>query len=467
MNDNKIMVVDDEDIILESINDFFDDLNIITFNDPLKALKELENNFYDIIITDYKMPQINGLELLIEAKKKSSYNFGILLTAYAEKDLLEKFINKDLIKNIIEKPLKLNKLKEIINIGIYECNNIKVKENEKKVLNALYDETQKELNLNLQNIVGIKTTLKDLFEKLKNISKTNESILITGETGTGKEVIARAIHQMSLRSNNAFIKINCGAIPENLMESELFGYSKGAFTGANIDKIGKIELANKGTLFLDEIGELKPELQTKLLHVIQEKKIDRIGSNKIINVDFRLICATNQNIESAINEKKFRDDLYFRISTFHFTLPPLRERISDIELLTTNFIKRYCKELGYREFSVCKEAIKKLKDYSWPGNIRELENVIKRAILLNLDSYHIDDDEFNYLFLNKNQININNVYIGALNIIIENMVKEKKNINTIEKELLKEILEKFNNNVLEAVKVTGIPKDRFYRVKKQ
>jgi len=466
MIDNKIMVVDDEEIILDSINDFFDDLNIVTFNNPLKALKELENNFYDIIITDYKMPELNGLQLLIEAKKKASYNFGILLTAYAEKDLLEQFINKDLIKNIIEKPLKLNKLKEIIKIAIDECNKIKEKENEKKVLNALYNETQSELNLNLENIVGISTELKDLFDKLKNISKTNESILITGETGTGKEVIARAIHQMSLRNDKAFIKINCGAIPDNLMESELFGYSKGAFTGANIDKIGKIELANKGTLFLDEIGELKPELQTKLLHVIQEKKIDRIGSNKIIDVDFRLICATNQNIETAINQKKFRDDLYFRISTFHFELPPLRDRISDIELLVTSFIKRYCKELGYKEFTVSKEAIKKLKDYSWPGNIRELENVIKRAILLNIDNNNIDADEFNYLFLNKNQININNIYSSALNIIIDNMVKEKKDINTIEKELLKEILDKFNNNVLEAVKMTGIPKDRFYRVKK-
>jgi two-component system response regulator AtoC len=461
----KIMAIDDEEVILESIKDYFDNLDVSTFNNPLNAMNELKNNFYDIIIADYKMPDLNGLEFLLEAKKGKSYNFGILLTAFAEKDLLEQFINKDLIRKVIEKPLKLEILKQAVDEALFECKKINDKENEIIKLNSLYKYALEEFNLDFNNIVGLNTGLKEIFNKIQKIAAVNESVLITGETGTGKEIIAKSIHLLSKRKDSPFIKINCGAIPDELLESELFGYNKGAFTSANSNKPGKIELANNGTLFLDEIGELKPECQTKLLHVIQEKKLERLGSNSSIDIDFRLICATNQDLTSAIKEKRFRQDLYYRINTVNLTLPPLRDRIDDIPLFVENMADRYCREIGIKKIKVHEKAVKKLKSYSWPGNIRELENVIKRAILLNQDDTELNENVFDYLFYDE--LDKKAEIDDAINVIINKIINEKKDLNSIEKEILSTLLSNYNGNVMEAVKISGIPKDRFYRIRKK
>ena len=461
MNNYSIIVVDDEEIILESIKDYFPDYDITTFCNSNEALEELKSNYYDIIIADYKMPDMTGLELLIESKKIGSYYYGILLTAFAEKKLLEEFINKNLIKKVLEKPLELDRLKKVIQDAVKDCQLYHSRDNELSELKLFYKNAISESEYLNKKIIGIDSGLRDIFKKIPQIAKTNENVLITGETGTGKEIIARTIHTVSHRKNKPFIRINCGAIPEHLIESELFGYNKGAFTGANTDKEGKIELADKGTLFLDEIGELKPDLQIKLLHVIQEKKIERLGSNITIDIDFRLISATNKDIESEIRNNTFREDLYYRISTIPLDLPPLRDRPDDIEPLIKYFVDMYSLELNRNNISISESAIERLKTYMWPGNIREMENVIKRAIiLLDENENKIGEDSFFYLFLNiKNESTFKEI-INHLSIQI---IEKKKNLKSVGKLILNSILKHFNGNIMEAVRNTNISKNKFYR----
>ena len=464
MSDIKIMIVDDEEIILESVKDFLSEYCINTFIDPTEALKELKSHYYDIVIADYRMPNLSGLDLLLEAKKANSYFYGILLTAYAEKKLLEDFINRNLIKKVIEKPLKLPLIKRNIDEAIVECKKNQDREIEIQKLKSYYENAFDDSLFMNKEIIGVNSGLKDVFITVKKVASINENILITGETGTGKELIARTIHCLSSRREKSFVKINCGAIPDSLIESELFGHNKGAYTGAYTDKKGKIELANGGTLFLDEIAELKLELQTKLLHVIQDKTVERVGGNKVIKVDFRLIAATNKDLPTQIRKKLFRQDLYYRINTVPLHLPSLRERIDDLPLLIDYFINLYSKEIGKKHVSIDQKAVERLKTYSWPGNIRELENVLKRVlILLDDNTQVIKRETFDYLFTpyTKTEYTIEK----AIKQICRSIIQKKKNLKSIEKNILTSILEHFNGNVGEAVRNTAIPKDRFYRNK--
>lgn len=462
MSDYKIMAIDDEEIILDCIKDFFEEYDIKTFQNPLDAKIELNNNYYDIVISDYKMPGLNGLELLLEGKKNKAYHYGILLTAYAEKQLLEDFINKDLIKKVLEKPLNLELLKEVVDAAILECKQKNEQEAEILNIKTLYNTALDELNINQSKIIGINGGLKKVYQQVEMITDIDENVLLLGETGAGKDIIARTIHTLSKRKNKSFIKINCGALPENLIESELFGYNKGAFSGAYQDKPGKIELANQGTLFFDEIGELRLDLQTRLLHVIQDKVVERLGSNKVVSVDFRLVCATNKNLEDLVKKGLFREDLYYRISTFPIHIPALRERVMDLNELIGFLIDKYSKELGLKSINISKNALQMLKEYSWPGNIRELENVIKRAIiLLGKGNNIIEADSFKYLFYSgaesRHDLNF------AINIISGEVIENKSNLKNIEKKILSTILSCFDGKIMEAVRQTGIPKDRFYR----
>jgi two-component system response regulator AtoC len=463
MEEYSIMVVDDEEIILSSIRDYLSDYRISTFQEPGAARSELSNNFYDIIVCDFRMPGINGLDLLTEAKEKKAYHYGILLTAYADKDMLQDFINRNVIEKVIEKPLKLKVLKDVIDSALEECARDRQFEKSINQMKILCEEAFRGLDYLNDKIIGIDGGLKDVFRKVKYIAKTNENVLITGETGTGKEAIARAIHFSSDRKDDPFVKINCGAIPESLIESELFGYMKGAFSGAYTTKSGKIELADGGTLFLDEIGELNYNMQTRLLHVVQEKRVERLGSTKSIGVNFRLISATNRNLETLMRENRFREDLYYRISTFPIHIPPLRERQEDITSLVEYLIKKYGRELGYADVSIDAKALNRLKMYTFPGNIRELENIIKRAILL-LDKREkliIKEDSFEYLFY-SHESDISS-YNRAIDIIKESILERRNDLKAVEREIINQILTSFNGNIMEAVRHSGIPKDRFYR----
>ncbi|TAL29575.1 MAG: sigma-54-dependent Fis family transcriptional regulator [Spirochaetes bacterium] len=464
MNDFSIMVVDDEAIILESIRDYLSGYSIRTFLDPRDAWKALQNEYFDIIVSDYKMPGMNGLDLLLEAKRNDRYHYGILLTAYAEKDLLEDCINGDVIRKVVEKPLKLAPFKALIDAAITSCATARDERERVVRMRLICEEAFKGLNFLNDSIIGIDGGLKEVYRKAEYIAPTNENVLITGETGTGKEALARAIHFMSARRAQPFIKINCGAIPENLIESELFGFSKGAFSGADREKPGKIELAQGGTLFLDEIGELSPEMQTRLLSAVQEKRVERLGALRSISVDFRLISATNRDLDKSMRENRFRSDLYYRIGTYPIHLPPLRARTMDMENLVRYLVNSFGRELGKKNVEVEDRAIARLKEYSWPGNVRELENVIKRA-LLHLSDHEkiIGPEAFEYLFYKVDSDSRLGAGESAIAEIRNRIIREKLSLKTLEKEIIASILEHFNDNIIEAVKVTGIPKDRFYR----
>jgi len=333
MKDYSIAVIDDEPAILFTIEKSLSEYRVDTFSDAKAGLEKILASPYDIIIIDYKMPGISGIEFLKTIKSRGITYFGIMITAYAEKNLLENLINDSLISKILEKPLTVKLIKEIVREAVVELDK-KFKQQADRERLVMENKMLKAG----RKIIGLDGGLKQVSEQVKAIATHPIDVLITGETGTGKEVITDLLHHLWVKEKEApCIKINCAAIPEQLLEGELFGYKKGAFTGAERDKPGKIELAHRGTLLLDEIGEMRPNLQAKLLRVLQEKKIESLGSNTVVDVDFNLICTTNRDLIQACRKKSFRSDLYYRISTFHISLPALRDRKEDIPELISYF----------------------------------------------------------------------------------------------------------------------------------
>lgn len=455
----KIMFVDDEQTLIEDLEEFFRGYSIEFFSDPQKALVEIDNNYFDIIIADYKMPKVTGLDLLLSAKEKNAYGYGVLFTAYADKYLLEKVLNEGLVNHYIEKPVSLFELKKFLDKTISECQNKKETEKYLKLLDIENQELKHRLFEKNTKIIGLDRGLKKIFEGVVKISKLPVNVLITGETGTGKEVIARLIHSSGKRKEMPFIKINCSAIPQNLLESELFGYEKGAFTGAVNSKPGKIELAHQGTLFLDEIGEMDINLQSKLLNVIQEKKLSRLGSNKTISVDFQLICATNRKLEKAVKEGDFREDLYYRINSYPLHLLPLRERKEDIEDLANYNVNKFCGEINLPPKEISNDARKFLLKHDWPGNIRELENAIMRAIILSGSNTVLTGSDFKFLNISGSKSDENELIDELARLVIAKQI----DLETLKESLIKSILKKFDGKVLDAVKATGIAKHHFYK----
>lgn len=312
------------------------------------------------------------------------------------------------------------------------------------------------------NVIGLNKGLKKTYQHLKKAAQFPVSILLTGETGTGKEVFASLIQKQSERAKGPFIKINCAAIPTDLLEGELFGHKKGAFTGADQDRTGKIELAHNGTLFLDEIGDMSLSLQAKLLRVLQDKQITPLGSNTPIDVDFRLITATNKNLEEAVKKKQFRKDLLYRINSVHRKIPALRERTEDIPDLISFFMNKKSKDFRLPEKRIQDNAIKFLTNYSWPGNIRELENVIER-ILIGSEDDIIRREDLNFL-MDKKEMPEDLNY--AYSIISQSVLDKEIEIEDVKNEILDIILNKFDT-IAEASKRTGISRDVFYYRKKE
>ena len=463
MDEISICVIDDESDLLISITEYFSEYKIETFSSPEVLLNVLKRKKFDIIISDFKMPKMSGLELLYSAKKINAFKYGILLTAYADKNILEKTINDDLAKKIIEKPVLMKDLKIIIDEAIEYCKELGKKETEISTIKNNYINLKKETQIDINNIIGANFGLKEVFNKVKSIAKHPVSVLLTGETGTGKELVARAIHELSPRRDYPFIKINTTAIPDTLFESELFGYKKGAFSSATNDKPGKIELADKGTLFLDEIGDMSFTLQAKLLRAIQEKEIERLGSNNIIKVDFRLIVATNKDLGEKIKNNAFREDLFYRINEFPISLPALRSRKDDIPELIKFFIKKFSEELKIKNVEASKDAINLLKSYNWPGNVRELENAVKRALIVAGDGAVLLPLHFNFIFpvSSESEFSID----SALAVIKENIINKNLDFQSLEENIILKILCHFNGNVSEAVEKTGLSKNRFYKFK--
>lgn len=380
----RVLIVDDDPVILEVIGDILkkNGYEVVAAPNGAAGIRELERKYFDLVLTDLVMPDVDGMEVLNHVVSTSPKAICIILTGHGTIkssveaikkgafDYITKPITADELLVVIEKALKFRNLEE---------ENIRLK----KELQQTYG---------YDNLVGTSNAIKNIYDLIEKVADTDGTVLISGASGTGKELIARAIHYNSSRCDRPLVVINCGAIPEELLESELFGHEKGAFTGAYKSRIGRFEMANGGTIFLDEIGEMSPSLQVKLLRVLQEKKFERVGGTKTIHVDVRIIAATNKNLTTAINKGKFREDLYYRLNVIPMKVPPLKQRKSDIPLLIDHFLKKFQKGAEKKITGFSPEAMDAMLKYDWPGNVREVENVIKRLTILCDDEVVTVDD---------------------------------------------------------------------------
>ncbi len=444
----KVLVVDDDYHIQISISDLlsYHEIEAKTFGEPTKALSSLrKNQEYHAVITDYKMQNMSGLDILKEVKKIDPELPVIIISAYGNISVVISALREGAY-DFIQKPFENEYLLASVKRAIDRYNlvvqnktltlNISQKEKDIEFLRRELNKAKKSEYMFL-DIVGKSDEMKTIFQLVKDIESTTANVLIMGETGTGKELVAKAIHKTSIRRGKRFVPVNCGAFPENLIESELFGYEKGAFTGAVKKRIGKFEYADGGTLFLDEIGELSLDLQVKLLRVLEEGVVNPLGSNDRIKVDVRIITATNRNLKEMVKENRFREDLFYRLNVIPINVPPLRKRKSDIILLTMHFIKTFNSIYGKNIKSITERLYKYLMTHEWNGNVRELENSIERGIVLTkldvLDLEHVRDIEES--LDNESRINMN----GNNNL--------KKNSETFEKNFIYEVLKKHNGNI--------------------
>ena len=363
----QILIVDDDQSLREFLEIFLskDGFRVVTAGDGEEALKILEDLPVDLVLADIRMPKLDGLEFLRLLRQKGINLPVIMITAYASLDTAVE-AKKEGAFDYVSKPFRLEDLRHLVQKAL-----------ERQGLTETKGPSGDSLG-----IIGRSPAMQRIFELLPRVAQAPSNVLITGESGTGKELIARAIHRLSPRRERPFVVVNCGGIPSNLLESEFFGYVKGAFTGANKDKPGLFWQAHGGTIFLDEVGELPPELQVKLLRVVQQKTIMPLGSTKEIEVDVRIISATNRDLEAEVLASRFREDLFYRLNVISISLPPLRERREDIPLLVDYFLKKYARKMGKEIEGISEYALKALLEYDFPGNIRELENIIERSVAL-------------------------------------------------------------------------------------
>ncbi len=369
-----ILVVDDKDSMRNMLTETLveEGHRVDSATNGRRALELASNKSYDLVLTDLKMPDLSGLEVLSGIKDIDADTSVILMTAYGT---IEDAVSamKNGAYDFITKPFDTDHLCVLINRAL---------ENRRLVAENSLLREELFSGHGFADIVGKSKGIQEICGLIQKVAKSDASVLLQGESGTGKELFARAIHSVSNRKDRPYITINCAAIPGELLENELFGSEKGAFTGANVRKMGKFEIADTGTIFLDEIGDLDITLQAKLLRVLQQKTFERLGGTKQIEVDVRVIAASNNDLQELIAAKKFREDLFYRLSVFPIAIPPLRERPDDIEVLVEHFVHKYCVDLKKQPKSVSKQALALLQKYHWPGNVRELENTIERAIIL-------------------------------------------------------------------------------------
>ncbi|HMQ10931.1 MAG TPA: sigma-54 dependent transcriptional regulator [Oligoflexia bacterium] len=384
----KIVVIDDE----KSIRDFLEIMlaqegfDVVTIDPEPNALEKLQTEQFDLLITDLSMPHYTGIDVLNFVQKYHPKKPVIIITAYGSPESAVEAMKIGAFDYVL-KPFNVDEMRLKIRNALDQSHLLdEVKQLKNQVeATSFMDESS----------VGRNEQMQKVFASIKQIAPTHTNVLIFGESGTGKELCARAVHRYSDRADQAFITVNCGAIPENLIESELFGHKKGAFTGADKDKKGLFELANHGTLFLDEVGELPLMTQVKLLRVLQERQIRPIGSENIQDVDVRIVAATNVDLKKAVKEGEFREDLYYRLDVISFELPPLRERKDDIPKLLEHFLKKHCELNNKKEKRFSNAAIQALLDYDYPGNIRELQNIVMRLVAIyqeeEIDFHHLPD----------------------------------------------------------------------------
>ena len=455
-----VWIIDDEESIRTICTSALEDLfKIEAFSSASQALLALNSSKPDLIITDIKMPGMSGLEFLNKVSEKYPDLPTIIITAHANMDnALSAY--KGGAFEYLTKPFDINEIRKLA---------IKATKTKKANLQEGLEESK-------SKIVGKAESMQEVFKAIGKISKTDITVLIRGESGTGKELIAQSVHTNSSRNNKPFIAINVAAIPHELLESELFGHEKGSFTGAQSQRIGRFEQALGGTLFLDEIGDMHPELQTRLLRVLSSHEFYRVGGQKPIKSDVRIIAATNQNIEQLIKTGKFREDLYHRLNVFRIELPPLRKRKEDIPMLVKHFLSKSAAEIKGDEKGIDKNAMKILNDYDWPGNIRQLENTC-RYITVMAPSASITADDIPDEIKNDNQSNVSdavNVNLGgtssweeSLSSHIKNVLSDVNDLTRLSKELekllLQEALKASKGRKIDAAKILGLGRNTITR----
>src|SRR5437867_626663 len=370
----QVLVVDDEEVLRQAIVEALelDGFDVHAAATAEEALETLSQNVYDVLITDHNLPGKPGVELLEETLGRFPETIVIVITGYGTIETAVQAIKKGAY-DYVKKPFKLIELPVIVRKGLKE---------RKLRFENQYLRRQLKEKFAFDNIIGSGRAMSRIFELVETVAGLNSTVLIQGETGTGKELIAKAIHFNSPRKERKLVSINCGAIPENLLESELFGHVKGAFTGAVQTRIGRFEQATGGTIFLDEIGNMPQALQVKLLRVLQEREFERVGGNNTVKIDVRIIAATSSNLQQMVGESTFREDLFYRLNVIPINLPPLRERREDIPLLVQRFIGHFCETHKLDLKTISPQVIKALMSYEWPGNVRQLENIVERMVAL-------------------------------------------------------------------------------------
>ncbi|MEA3427684.1 MAG: sigma-54 dependent transcriptional regulator [Thermodesulfobacteriota bacterium] len=449
----KILVVDDDQGMREFLEILLarEGYDVVLASGGKEAIGRCKKHKFDLVITDLKMPKVDGINVLKSIREISPETMIILITAFASGETALAAM-KEGAHDYLEKNFDVEDLKAVIKDALSKKG---VKEEDavfmKDVENAL----------SFGNMIGKSKGMLKVYSLVKKVADTTANVLITGESGTGKELVARAIHKNSLRKDKSFVVINCGGIPENLLESELFGYMKGSFSGATADKAGLFEVAHKGTIFLDEIGELPPFLQVKLLRVVQEKTFRRIGGAEDVKVDVRIISATNQELEQRVKDGHFREDLYYRLNVIPVKIPPLKERNEDIPLLTNYFIEKYSKKFEKEIKKISPYALQLLMKYPFPGNVRELENIIERSVALETTNIILPE---NLVMPGEGRIDED---AGLSAGIPEEGVNLNEKLTKIERLLIKKALQKANGSKTKAAKLLNISFDSLrYRLEK-
>ena len=378
-----ILVVDDELSMRELLEVLLakEGYKVTCAKNGQDAVSMIKRTVFDLLLCDIRLGDITGIDVLKALREENQDTVVIMISAYASTEAAVEAMNEGAY-DFVPKPFDNEELKKTIKNAL----NLKTIEHEKEILD---DELKK--TLHFEKIVGNSPVMRNIYNLIRQVAKTKTSILITGESGTGKELIAKAIHDESKQKNNPFVVVNCGGIPETLMESELFGHKKGSFTGATHDKKGLFEAADKGTIFLDEIGELTLPIQVKLLRAVQERVFKPVGSNEDVSVDIRIISATNKKLEDEVIVGNFREDLFYRLNVIEIKMPPLRERKSDLRLLAQHFLEKYTREMGKEVTKISSYAIDLLNKYDFPGNIRELENLMERSVALSSTNIILPD----------------------------------------------------------------------------
>lgn len=433
-----ILIVDDEESVRDSLYNWFieDGYRVECAENARKALSILESDSFDIILADIKMPGMDGLEMLRRIKTLRKESIVIVMTAFATVDTAVQAL-KDGAFDYVTKPFDPDDLSHLIRNASKQISLMEENEILKDKVVSLE---------NVEDLIGNSLAMQQVLREIESVAPSNASVIITGESGTGKELVARAIHANSPRKFFPMVSVHCGALSESLLESELFGHEKGAFTGAVYNRKGRFEMADSGTIFLDEIATISQKMQVELLRVLESKSFVRVGGNKEITSDFRVICATNRDLKSMVEKGLFREDLFYRLNVVNINVPPLRDRIEDIPLLVEYFIRKYCTSMNRPVISIDASALKRLEEFPFPGNIRELENMIERAIVVG----------------NGKKISLRDLPLGKT--VVHTTVES---LDDLEKNHISQILGKYNWNISAAAKALKVDRVTLYnKIKK-